>query len=85
MTALARLLRGKETETVEFKAKWTDGALQDLAAFANHKGGTLLVGVSDDGSVNGWSATDAELQRIANQITDTLGIRPHIHTVRHEG
>ncbi|BCX05870.1 MAG: hypothetical protein KatS3mg053_3808 [Candidatus Roseilinea sp.] len=41
----------KEGETVEFKRQWTDRALEDLTAFANTQGGTLLVGVQ---LANSW-------------------------------
>jgi len=40
-----------EGEEVEFKQQWTDRALKDLAAFANTRGGTLLIGVRMDGQV----------------------------------
>ena len=42
-----------EGEEVEFKRQWTDQALEDLAAFANTRGGTVFVGVDDDGQVVG--------------------------------
>ncbi len=71
-------LKPKEGETVEFKERWTDSALETLAAFANHKGGTVHVGVNDDAQVVGWSGNDAEQQRIANQVVQALGLRPAI-------
>lgn len=75
----------KEGETVEFKRQWTDRALEDLAAFANTRGGTLLVGVQDDGTVAGAAADDREIQRIANLIAAHLGITPAIRVVEREG
>jgi hypothetical protein len=53
--SLAGLIGGGESDTIEFKAQWNERALEDLAAFANHKGGTLLVGVTDAGSVSGFN------------------------------
>ncbi|MGB9898551.1 helix-turn-helix domain-containing protein, partial [Thermanaerothrix sp.] len=53
----------KEDETVEFKRQWTDRALEDLAAFANTRGGTLLIGILDDGTIVGTAADDREIQR----------------------
>jgi ATP-dependent DNA helicase RecG len=67
-----------ESETVEFKREWTDRALEDLAAFANTRGGTLYVGVEDDGRVVGANVGDAAVQRLANLITSRLGITPSI-------
>jgi predicted HTH transcriptional regulator len=34
----------QESEVVEVKERWTDSALEALAAFANHKGGTVIRG-----------------------------------------
>ncbi|GIV84774.1 MAG: ATP-dependent DNA helicase [Candidatus Roseilinea sp.] len=75
----------KEGETVEFKRQWTDRALEDLAAFANTRGGTLRVGVQDDGTVVGAATDDREIQRIANLIAAHLGITPAIRVVEREG
>ena len=50
---LDRLLRAGESETVEFKESLDREALETVAAFANTSGGTLLIGVRDDGTVRG--------------------------------
>lgn len=76
---------GREGEKVEFKREWTKRALEDLAAFANHEGGSVFIGVEDNGTVVGWSAGDAELQAIANQVTELLGLRPRIQWEVYEG
>jgi len=75
----------KEGETLEFKREWTDRALQDLAAFANSKGGTLLLGVRDDSEVVGVDTSDQEIQRIANIIAGQLGITPSVSALDVEG
>lgn len=67
-----------EGEEVEFKQQWTDRALEDLAAFANTRGGTLLIGVRKDGEVGGAAAADAEIERIANVVVSRLGLTPSI-------
>jgi hypothetical protein len=63
---LAALLAGGESATVEFKEKVlyvTESSrnrphtlVREVAAFANSKGGTVLIGVSDDGRVPGIAA-----------------------------
>jgi ATP-dependent DNA helicase RecG len=68
----------RESETIEFKREWSDRALEDLAAFANTRGGTLYIGVEDDGRVVGANVGDAAMQRLANLITARLGITPSI-------
>jgi ATP-dependent DNA helicase RecG len=50
---LESLLQQGEAETVEFKETLDNEALETVAAFANTKGGTLLIGVFDDGVVCG--------------------------------
>ena len=63
---LEKLIAQGEDETLEFKEtlrwdirqnavnkKLADSSLKAIAAFANHRGGTLLVGVKDDGTVPG--------------------------------
>jgi len=68
----------RESESVEFKREWNDRALEDLAAFANTRGGTLYIGVEDDSQVVGADVSDAAVQRLANLITSRLGITPSI-------
>lgn len=52
------LIDNGESQTVEFKAHADDGTMREaivrsLAAFMNANGGTVLVGVRDDGSIEG--------------------------------
>jgi len=58
----------QEDERNEFKEKWVDRALEDMAAFANHKGGEVWIGIRDDGEIIGFSCNDKENQKIVNQI-----------------
>lgn len=75
----------QESETLEFKRQWTDRALEDLAAFANTRGGTLLVGIREDGEIVGAKVDDREIQRITNLIAAHLGITPSLRVVEMEG
>ena len=43
----------KENDKIEFKESWNDNHLKAICAFANTKGGTLLVGVDDKGAIKG--------------------------------
>jgi ATP-dependent DNA helicase RecG len=52
-TPLRRLLAEGESEAVEFKESLDEEAVETVAAFSNTKGGTLLIGVADDGTVKG--------------------------------
>ena len=43
----------KEGQTVEFKSSFNENVIETLVAFANTKGGTVYVGVSDKRKVQG--------------------------------
>src|SRR5579871_457949 len=81
MPDLMTLLAGPETESLECKESWSDDCLKALAALANTQGGTLLVGVSDDGRVVGWNGDGKEQERIVSQIVNTLHVHPLAMTV----
>lgn len=63
-------IAGGESEEVEFKRSTSllKEAVQTLCAFANHRGGVLYFGISDDGHVIGQTVTDDTLKNIANTI-----------------
>ena len=74
-----------EGEEIEFKRQWTDQALEDLAAFANTRGGTLFIGVEDNGNVVGVADPELEIQRIANTVASRLGLTPSVSRRAIEG
>jgi ATP-dependent DNA helicase RecG len=57
-------IREGEGLTVEFKEKYTSRIDEDMVAFANGRGGTVLLGVRDDGSVPGEKLTNELKARI---------------------
>ncbi|MBN1961536.1 MAG: putative DNA binding domain-containing protein [Deltaproteobacteria bacterium] len=75
------LVRRGEDSRTQFKQDITNSESLggDLVAFSNSKGGTILVGVNDQGSVKGLQTED--IRRI-NQLlsnTATNGVRPSIN------
>jgi ATP-dependent DNA helicase RecG len=63
--------------SVEFKEKYTPKIDRDLVAFANTKGGRILLGVKDDGTLVGEKLTNrlkAEIQTLARQCDPPLDI-----------
>lgn len=41
-----------ESETVEFKTSFNEDVIATLVAFSNSKGGTLYIGITDNGDIN---------------------------------
>lgn len=62
----------KESETVELKSIVTDDIRKELIAFANSQGGTVFIGVTDDGIVCGVQDVDGAALQISNMIRDTI-------------
>jgi len=82
---LDHLLAAGESETVEFKESLDREALETVAAFANTKGGTLLVGVRDDGTVRGITLGRETLREWANHIAQATQLHPQIGVLTYEG
>jgi ATP-dependent DNA helicase RecG len=89
MTTLSDLLSRPESRTLDFKRQEVDlyKSLKTLVAFANTAGGTLVLGVADDGSPLGVEDVKAQEERYANAVSTNieppLDVDPEI--VRHEG
>ena len=67
MTILDLITKG-ESETVEFKSAFDQAAIETLAAFANTKGGHVLVGIADSGKILGVQLGKETIQKWLNQI-----------------
>lgn len=63
-----------ESQSIEYKSSWRDEYLKWVCGFANAKGGTLYVGIGDDGSVTGLPDARRLLEDIPNKIISGLGI-----------
>ena len=61
-----------ESETVELKSVYVDDIKKEIIAFANSHGGSVFVGVEDDGTVCGVGDPDRLIQQIANTVRDTV-------------
>ncbi len=78
-----------ESETVELKSVVVDDIKKEIVAFANSDGGTLYVGVRDDGEVVGLDDPDGATLQISNMAGDA--IKPnvtmfiHYKTIENDG
>ena len=66
----AQLLRAGESETVEFKQSTGEmrEIVETVGAFANTRGGTILVGVTNAGEVRGVTVGKGTLEALTNAI-----------------
>lgn len=65
-----------ESETVELKEIYTPDFKKEIVAFANTNGGTIYIGVQDNGEIVGLDNADFVMQQISNSLRD--GIRPDV-------
>ena len=65
---LQQLISQGESETVEFKSSFNVATIESLVAFANTKGGSVLVGVSDKGKIEGVQLAQETIAEWLNEI-----------------
>lgn len=61
-----------ESETVELKSSVVADICKEVIAFANTKGGTLYIGIEDNGSVVGVDNADRATLQINNMVRDSI-------------
>lgn len=65
-----------ESETIELKEIYTSDLKKEIVAFANTNGGTIYIGVQDNGEIVGLDNADFVMQQISNSLRDS--IRPDV-------
>ena len=63
-----------ESHNIEFKESWRDEYLKWICGFANAQGGTLFVGIKDNGEICGVQDAKKLMEDIPNKVRDMLGI-----------
>ena len=66
---IRKLINRGESENVEFKASFTKEVFETAGAFANTKGGVVVIGVSDSGEIKGIRTGKETLKDWVNQIS----------------
>lgn len=61
-----------ESDTLELKSDLIPDICKEVVAFANSHGGTIYIGVQDDGTVVGVSNADDTLLRLNNMVRDSI-------------
>ena len=65
-----------ESETLELKEKYTDNIVKEIVSFLNGNGGTILIGIKDNGIVIGVDKIDETLRKISDIITGQIEPNP---------
>ena len=63
-----------EKQNVEFKESWRDEYLKWTCGFANAQGGTLYIGVKDNGEICGVENPKRLMEEIPNKARDVMGV-----------
>lgn len=81
---LLKLIKSGESETLEFKESFDKESVETVSAFANTKGGTILVGVSDRGKPKGIQPGKGTVEGWTNRISQSTDPRviPEIEACR---
>ena len=75
---LKLILKEGEGLTVEFKEQYSSRIDKDIVAFANTKGGVILLGVADDGEIVGEKLTNklkAQINDLARNCEPAISIK----------
>ena len=65
---ISDILKKGESQTVEFKARFNKETIISLVAFANTRGGKVVVGVDNNGHATGIKAGHETVQRYFNEV-----------------
>lgn len=84
---IEQVIQKGESENIEFKQNFGRGIIETAVAFANTKGGILLIGVSDNGEVKGAQVGRETLRDWVNQISQSTEptVIPEIRDVQISG
>lgn len=61
-----------ENEHIEYKSQMLENLYKEVIAFANTDGGTIYIGIDDQGNVTGIDNVDETYTRITNGIRDAI-------------
>ena len=78
------LIRG-ETEVLEFKENLNESFYKNISAFANTKGGMIILGADNKGNIKGIDPSNKFLEDLTNRIVNKLSIYPDIAAIDIKG
>ena len=75
----------QESQTIEFKESWRDEFLKTVCAFANTDGGTLYIGINDQGKVVGVENIKKLMEDIPNKVMISFVLVVDVEAVEENG
>lgn len=72
----------KENQNIEWKEIWKDEYLKWICGYANAQGGSIYIGMSDEGEILGVDHVENLLDILPNKIMDALGIVCDINEIK---
>ncbi len=81
MSKIDTIIKDDENQAIEWKESWQDKYLEWICGYANAQGGTLYIGVDDNGNVIGIDSKTIKklLEDIPNKITAAFGITADVN------
>ena len=71
-----------ESQNIEYKQSWKDDYLKWICGFANAQGGTIYIGIDDNGKVVGIDNAKKLLEDIPNKINMSMGLVADVNLMR---
>lgn len=79
------MIPSKESQNVEFKQGWHDDYLKWICGFANAGGGSLFVGINDEGKVCGLNNSRQLMEEIPSKTRDLMGVTVAVNLLNEKG
>ena len=74
-----------ESQNIEFKESWRDEYQKWICGFVNAQGGTLYIGLRDNGDVCGVQDAKKLMEDIPNKVRDMMGILVDVNLKEKDG
>ncbi|HJA15833.1 MAG TPA: ATP-binding protein, partial [Candidatus Butyricimonas faecavium] len=74
-----------ESQNIEFKESWRDEYLKWICGFSNAQGGTLYIGIRNNGEACCVRETSKLMEDIPNKVRDMMGILVDVNLKEKDG
>lgn len=74
-----------EDQNIEYKKSWHDDYLKWICGFANAYGGSIFIGIDDNGNTVGVADSHRLMEDIPNKVRNNLGILVDVNLQNKDG